>query len=756
MNPQGFLAQLFHDAPSTGTIAFTSLLAGTSPRHWFVPVADIHTDRVAQWITAEDREGRNVYVRCTALRGVPSTGSRGTRSDTLGAGVLWVDIDYKRTSQQTAENLLSKLPEPNIVVNSGGGLHVYWQIPWTTDVVSIERANRALANAVQADDCWSASQILRVPGTYNYKYSPAPIVTVISTTEGVHQLDQFPRMSVSRDIDPAIDPEELPEGFLDRLPETLRNRVVDGVTKAHEPIDNRSQSDWYIALKLLELGHSPGIALSVLSHPTWASGNKTREAGHNYACYTVASALAHNQRTRPSMLARVFYNVFQETGLLWVDEKGNPRKTRPIRGTDLVQPVVEALLVAGVTFYVDRSSGDGYMVTPEGRVIIVNEDSQEFRHWLTINTGFGGSETEHNMLRYGLAAYAHEMGTSAQLHPWCHLDRTDKTFYVLLDADGHTMLRVARGAYEVLPNGTDGCLLRRSGCPYSSIDWLPNTPIPYGLGLLIQEFTRYLATDVALQSLLTCYCLALPLLHGYPIQTYPLLHITGRSGSGKSQTAMLISTLLYGSPQLLNTTPAASYRVASREVVLMFDDWENLPEAVQQFILTSSTGIRRQMAGFGQGVINQEAHVPIGLTSIAPLDSQPLRRRALVVPVDRSTYSGPPYSEDHWRTLSDVRSDIWSAYAVWLSEAFLPNVSDTHIRETAKAIESILSSDIFKGLAPFLSLCWHIGLSIEHVCPGFLPQREHTLSAWCSALSMTSDVEIEESNPLLQAIESVF
>ena len=93
---------------------------------------------------------------------------------------------YKRRTQADAAVALKQfvratgLPLPTIV-NSGGGLHVYW--PLTEDVPAqdwVEHARKLKAlcrthnlgadPAITAD----AARILRVPGTQNYK-EPAPL-----------------------------------------------------------------------------------------------------------------------------------------------------------------------------------------------------------------------------------------------------------------------------------------------------------------------------------------------------------------------------------------------------------------------------------------------------------------------------------------------------------------------------------------------------------------------------------------------------
>lgn len=85
----------------------------------------------------------------------------------------------------------SGMPNPSYIIDSGGGLHIYWLLE--TPMSAVEHRLRAarLANlfkqcGLKADygctvDC---ARILRAPGTLNYKYTPAREVRVFSGFNG--------------------------------------------------------------------------------------------------------------------------------------------------------------------------------------------------------------------------------------------------------------------------------------------------------------------------------------------------------------------------------------------------------------------------------------------------------------------------------------------------------------------------------------------------------------------------------------------
>ena len=81
------------------------------------------------------------------------------------------------------------LPPPSAVVDSGGGLQVYWisktpLLPheWTPYAQGLK--DLLLANNFKFDPTCTAdiARVMRMPGTYNAKYSPAPIAQLLTAT----------------------------------------------------------------------------------------------------------------------------------------------------------------------------------------------------------------------------------------------------------------------------------------------------------------------------------------------------------------------------------------------------------------------------------------------------------------------------------------------------------------------------------------------------------------------------------------------
>ncbi len=145
---------------------------------------------------------KDIYF-CTALlneRGEPTKSGRAYKAKRLASNVLsrkclCADIDIKPTGYPTmqaaraalaAAILSTNLPSPDIYVASGGGLHVYWNLD---EAIPLERwqpyADGVAATLLKAGLRFDSQctvdpvRILRLPGTYNYKFNPPVEVRVL-------------------------------------------------------------------------------------------------------------------------------------------------------------------------------------------------------------------------------------------------------------------------------------------------------------------------------------------------------------------------------------------------------------------------------------------------------------------------------------------------------------------------------------------------------------------------------------------------
>ena len=175
MNRREFFTTLFPD-PADGEVGLRAL---PSKAEKFVRIGD--WDAAETFIDAYMHE--NVYFG-VAVRRRDSAGSislKGKHAAVLHA--LFCDIDFKVTDEHAARAALAGCPNPpDIVVNSGGGLHCYWPLK---DAIPADGTAktwlRRLAKTFRGDlTAAEPARILRVPYTINHKYPKLVVVEQLS------------------------------------------------------------------------------------------------------------------------------------------------------------------------------------------------------------------------------------------------------------------------------------------------------------------------------------------------------------------------------------------------------------------------------------------------------------------------------------------------------------------------------------------------------------------------------------------------
>lgn len=180
-------------------------------------------------------------------------------------GVMFADVDSRIDPR-----LLSDLPPSAVVQTSAGHSHMYWFLRNPVAPQRWATANKGLTKMIGADPAgWDATQVLRIPGTENYKHTPPEQVRLIRwMPERVFDIEQFP---VANDIVSQVTIEATPpvskaeRDYLikagiedDRLPLASRYWLTAGTweIEALGSID-RSKIMWGLEKNLLAHGYTP-------------------------------------------------------------------------------------------------------------------------------------------------------------------------------------------------------------------------------------------------------------------------------------------------------------------------------------------------------------------------------------------------------------------------------------------------------------------------------------------------------------------
>lgn len=176
-----------------------------------------HKEHIIKHVMAKSAEGHDVY--CSPML---FNDARPLRENFKGTNVLWADFDGSVPDGWSTENGESgsvapvdgETPSPTLRVQSSsdGHEHTYWRLDeFTTDAAFVENTNRALAYTLRADTSgWDLGQVLRPPGTTNYKHDLP--VTVIHQSDVLLTRSSFSHLkAVKQLVSEALDLQEIPD-----------------------------------------------------------------------------------------------------------------------------------------------------------------------------------------------------------------------------------------------------------------------------------------------------------------------------------------------------------------------------------------------------------------------------------------------------------------------------------------------------------------------------------------------------------------
>lgn len=181
-----FYAVLFSRAPAGSLIELRPL----KPKNGVTPTgqcAPIWVDSVVDFVEVaqeQDAAGYDVYAGVN-----PRRQARGKAEDVNAIVTLVCDADVGEgkpfSTQAELHGRIAELPEglsPSMIVESGGGAHLYWVLQEPLDPKEHDRAKAAMARLraffeiTERDKCDDLPRILRVPGTHHRKGEPRPVV----------------------------------------------------------------------------------------------------------------------------------------------------------------------------------------------------------------------------------------------------------------------------------------------------------------------------------------------------------------------------------------------------------------------------------------------------------------------------------------------------------------------------------------------------------------------------------------------------
>lgn len=183
------------------------------------------------------------------------------KSEAVLPNLLWADLDYADPTEGKMK------PKPTICIESSPGRFVGL---WKLKEVMTEQLNRRLTYHVGADHGgWDLTQLLRVPGTRNYKYSTQPRVRIRWRDGKVYKTSGIERHLPPED--PEAEGENLSaagvfEQYHGKLPRWVRRELT---AKKISGRADRSEMLWKLENACIEAGMTMDEALAVIKRSPW-------------------------------------------------------------------------------------------------------------------------------------------------------------------------------------------------------------------------------------------------------------------------------------------------------------------------------------------------------------------------------------------------------------------------------------------------------------------------------------------------------
>lgn len=216
---------------------------------------------------------------------------RGRRiEDVVPARWLWADLDEVHPTAAAKLGLL-----PTVAVESSPGRYqALWRLTRPLNAKTLEQLNQALSYALDADKGgWDLTQVLRMPGTRNFKYPDAPVVRLLWYREEL-VYDARTVWAAVKAYAPAslgVSSVSVPRSAIPSKAKALLRATADTVVEGE-----RSARLWELECLLAESGLGPEEIYSLVAPSAWNKWAGTGQGGERRLKADIRKAISHVTR----------------------------------------------------------------------------------------------------------------------------------------------------------------------------------------------------------------------------------------------------------------------------------------------------------------------------------------------------------------------------------------------------------------------------------------------------------------------------
>lgn len=553
----------------------TSLPNGTEWRqYWRVWPND--ADSVAELIQGLKDEGLNVYYSCHLFKEKDTH-----KKYAIPTRTIFADLDG-------AEPSLIPLPPSVLVKSSNNSYQGYWELNEWLPIEDFEELSHKLSYGIDKADHtgWYIGHMMRVPGTFNFKYVPQERVRVVSHNKRVYNAEDFsifPPLELSAPnailvedgwIEQAL---KVPAGFSNVTVywDSVKEKMARGteIYLYHEAPD-RSAALWRLMLECFRTGLTREQTYLLAYH---SKNNKFADLR-----YGSKQALAKD------VLRAERYAKNGPAGIRDIVNLTRKRATIPLNERRLaVADMCRNQMLTHGRFVHARGGTLWYILEKEGRPVSISRASTQLNVLLDTLFALNATEPEHQYVVASLINYVAALPETGEIASLSHyLPDTDT---LLLHTGNKDILRITPDKIDSVTNGYQDIIFLWN----SEQTMKPDTLNEYDVsdtwydalfGMSLGNLTSDGVDAAQAMALLRAWFITLLLRSA--IASRPILAIFGQPGSGKSTLFKRVYALLYGPHKAVSgvgTAQEFDYAMSVDPLLVLdnVDTWERwLPDRI--------------------------------------------------------------------------------------------------------------------------------------------------------------------------------
>jgi hypothetical protein len=319
-----FLERLYPDGPWALTAIPTDRKATETRTFYPKDVAELE-----DWLKSFNGKW-NLYFHVNPVR--QAVYKKAERTDIESVCYLHIDIDpradlpledeRKRCLQLLTTHRPKGIPEPTLIISSGGGFQGFWKL--TTPIAingelglaeDAKRYNQQLETVFAGDNCHNIDRLMRLPGTWNVPdakklkkgrekklaailqfkeelqydlnlFTAAPMVKLNDEVFSGSTIYEQARVKISGNVARINDLEELAEW---NVPDRIRVVIAQGYDPEHPKQGDNSRSAWLfdVVCNLVRFGVPDEVIYSLITDPDWGISASVLELQGKADAYAV-------------------------------------------------------------------------------------------------------------------------------------------------------------------------------------------------------------------------------------------------------------------------------------------------------------------------------------------------------------------------------------------------------------------------------------------------------------------------------------